>query len=397
MSGRINAAAVMEVLEQGTSSGSSVTQSFAFLTSFAQTAGSVAVLTTLPGIGHLLAAVSVATTAADQVIKGVSHWRARSKQIPVYDQFQVLFYTACHRAYLDSLSEQIQNLESTAESSVRPAPDYQDLNQRAKEVVDADVTYLLCVNPVETEIPLFTAYNRWLADILPEYGIPSDRSAALVQSASKGAHLRLKILLSEQTSDAAWMRDFLALSHQEHTNRVLTTLTDVATSLTDWTAVGVANVKKRYEESWEAYRKALIKLPDQHDTMFAEDFGVRKVFIAPQGSYVVIGASDKPHLVNNIPRLLGALVSERLAPGELRILCGGPGSGKSTVCRMLASELAKNEKVHPVFLRLRRMKEGADIAAYVEESLRNEGLIDRLADVREIPNLGLILDGFDEL
>jgi len=43
------------------------------------------------------------------------------------------------------------------------------------------------------------------------------------------------------------------------------------------------------------------------------------------------------------------------------------------------------------------MKEGADIAAFVEESLRNLGLIDRLADLRALPNLVLILDGFDEL
>ena len=398
MSGRTNAAAVLEVLEQGTSSGSAVTQSFASLTSFAQTAGSAAVLTTLPGIGHLLAAVSVAVTAADQVSKTVSQWRSRRHQIPVYDQFQVLFYTACHHAYLDSLSEQLKkHPKSKAESSDRPPANYQDLNQRAKAIVDADVTYLLCVDPAQTEMPLFAAYDNWLTGVLPEYGIAAHSSYTLTQLVSRGARLRLNILLSQQTSDAAWMRDFLALSHQERTNHVLTTLTEVATSLTDWTAVDSGNVKKRYKAAWDAYRKALINLPDQHDTMFAENFGVRKVFIAPQGSYVLIGASDKPHLVNNVPRLLGALVSERLSPGELRILCGGPGSGKSTVCRMLASELAKNEAIHPVFLRLRRMKEGADIAAYVEDHLRNEGLIDRLADVREVPNLVLILDGFDEL
>ena len=396
MSGRTNAAAVMEVLEQASSSGSSVTQSFASLTSFAQTAGSAAVLSTLPGIGHLLATVSVATGAADQVIKAVSQWRSRRQQIPVYDQFQVLFYTACHRSYLESLAEQLQERESQRASSARSAPDYGELNERAKAIVDADVTYLLCVDPTENDIPLFEAYNRWLTSVLPDYGMSSGDSHSLAQRVSERARLRLKIFLSQQTSDAAWMRDFLALSHQEHTNRVLTTVSEVASALANWTAEGSGKVKQRYKESWDAYRKALINLPDQSDSMFAENFGVRKVFVAPQGSYLLIGA-DKPHLVNNVPRLLGALVSERLAPGELRILCGGPGSGKSTVCRMLASELAKNETIHPVFLRLRRMKEGADIAAYVEESLRNEGLIDRLADVREVPNLVLILDGFDEL
>jgi ATPase family associated with various cellular activities (AAA) len=397
MSGRTNAAAVMEVLEQSASSGSSVAQSFASLTSFAQTAGSAAVLSTLPGIGHLLAAVSVAAGAADQVIKVTARWRSRSQQIPVYDQFQVLFYTACHRSYLESLAEQLQKYKPQEDPSPRPAPNYRELNERARAIIDADVTYLLCVDPAEIEIPLFNAYNRWLTSVLPDYGIPGHDSHGLVKLISDGAKLRLKIFLSQQTPDAAWMRDFLALSHQEHTNRVLTTVGEVANSLKNWTSNDVGNVKQRYKASWDDYRKALINLPDQNDSMFAENFGVRKVFIAPQGSYLLIGTSDEPHVVNNLPKLLGALVSERLAPGELRILCGGPGSGKSTVCRMLASELAKNETIHPVFLRLRRMKEGADIAAYVEESLRNEGLIDRLSDVREISNLVLVLDGFDEL
>ena len=50
-----------------------------------------------------------------------------------------------------------------------------------------------------------------------------------------------------------------------------------------------------------------------------------------------------------------------------------------------------------MFLRLRRLKEGAEIKAFIEENLKDEGLIDRIAELREIPNLVLILDGFDEL
>jgi hypothetical protein len=398
MSSRTNAAVVMESLEQGTSSGSAVVQSFASLTSFAQTAGSAAVLTTLPGVGHLLAAASVSVSAADQIIKAVSQWRSRRNPIPVYDQFRILFYTACHRAYLESLDQALKSFkQQSKEETKRPAPDYDDLARRAKEISDTEVTYVLCVDPHETELPLFEAYDRWLTAVLPSYGVSGGQAYTLIQEVSRKARVRLKVFLTQQTPNAAWLRDYLALSHQERTNEVLTTLAEVATSLREWTAQDTDNIKKRYQDAWADYRNTLVTLPDQPETMFAEAFGVRKVFIAPQGTYKVIGATTKSYLVNNVPRLLGALVSERLPAGDLRILCGGPGSGKSTVCRMLASELAKDETLHPIFLRLRRMREGADIAAYVEESLRKEGLIDRLSDLRDLPNLILILDGFDEL
>jgi hypothetical protein len=397
MSSRANAAAVMEGLEEGTSSSSAVVQSFVSLTSFAQTAGSAAILTTLPGVGHLLAAASVSISAADQVIKGVSQWRSRRNAVPAYDQFRILFYTACHRAYLEALSEKLKKLKQQDDNGDRPTPDYKDLVQHAKEISEAEVTYIICVDPLEVELPLFGAYDRWVSAVLPAYGVSDSQVISLVQEVSNTARIRLKIFLTQQTSDSAWMRDYLALSHQEHATRVLTTLAAVATSLSEWTSRDPAMIKQRYQDAWIGYRQFLVNLPDQRDSMFAETFGVRKVFVAPQGEYRVIGASAKTYLVNNVPRLLGALLSERLPAGELRILCGGPGSGKSTVCRMLASELAKDEAMHPIFLRLRRMKEGADVAAFVEDSLRKEGLIDRLSDLRDLPNLVLILDGFDEL
>jgi hypothetical protein len=286
------------------------------------------------------------------------------------------------------LDSALKTLKQESEKgSERPEPDFAQLAQLAKEISEADATYVLCVDPDKTELPLFEAYDHWLTGILPFYGVTHGRTFGFVQEVSKKARVRLKVFITQQTPDAAWMREYLALSHQERTNQVLTTLAEVTTSLREWTAQDVDNTKKRHQDAWADYRSTLVTLPDQPETMFAEAFGVRKVFIAPQGSYKVIGATTKSYEVNNVPRLLGALLSERLPAGDLRILCGGPGSGKSTVCRMLASELAKDESLHPIFLRLRRMKEGADISAYVEESLRKEGLIDRLSDLRDLPNL----------
>jgi hypothetical protein len=91
------------------------------------------------------------------------------------------------------------------------------------------------------------------------------------------------------------------------------------------------------------------------------------------------------------------LLTLRVPTDDLIILCGGPGSGKSTLCRVLASELAADKDVFPVFLRLRRLKEGSDIPAFLESQLSRLGLIDRISDLRSLRNVVVILDGFDEL
>lgn len=403
MSTRTSAVTVLESLEKGSSTGSQVSQAFDSLIAFAGTAGSAAILTTLPGVGALLAATSAAALAAGQVVKAVSAWRAQQNALPPYEQFRVLYYTTCHRAYLEALEAELEKLaqvkQRNGERSDRAAErhDFKELARHAQEVVKADVTYLIGVDPVKTEQPLFQAYERWLAAVLPGYGVPKPTVYEVYRTVSAAARDRLRVLLAQQNPDASWMRSYLAFSQEEKTTEVLTTLAAVATSLSEWTERSSAAIDKRYQGAWHDYRENLKALPDKSETMFAENFGVRKVFVAPQATYRVIGVSDKSYEIANVPGQLGALLSERVPAGDLRILCGGPGSGKSTVCRMLASQLAHDPAMHPVFLRLRHMREGADLVSFVEASLRNEGLIDRISDLRDVPNLVFILDGFDEL
>ena len=198
---------------------------------------------------------------------------------------------------------------------------------------------------------------------------------------------------------AVLMRDYLALkgprkaelSSQEG-------IPALGEPLKAWLSTAVAPVNAR-KEAWTAYRDYLERLPDQSETMFNENFGVRSVFQPPIIAYHVNGrehAHGEPYLVEDVGLLLGGLISDRVSGEDLIILSGGPGSGKSTFCRVLASQLAAMPEMHPVFLRLRRAKEGTDVRAVIEESMQRRGLIDRLNDLRQLSNLILILDGFDE-
>jgi predicted NACHT family NTPase len=124
-------------------------------------------------------------------------------------------------------------------------------------------------------------------------------------------------------------------------------------------------VKKR-ADAWARYKNSLLELPDQKETMFAEQFGVRQVFVQPVARYKVAGMSlDQGATVPDVANLIAGLISDRVPGDELILLCGGPGSGKSTLCRIVASELASNQEMHPVFLRLRRLQDGQDIPSFV--------------------------------
>lgn len=394
MSTRINAATVLETLEKleaGSDAGAKVTDSFHTLIGFAAKAGPAAMVATLPGISGILATAAACALAAEQVIKFVADRRAKRNELPPYERFQVLFYTTCYQAYLEALNSELGELEAdgTAREDVR-----QEIAERVKEVERAEVTYLLCVDPYDAGSPLYEALDHWLTVVL--VGLSVD-TRSVARKVSDAARKRLRVLLARQTPEAAWMRDYLALGQQERTSEVLTTLAAVSASLKDWTEHASGGVKQRYQIAWNQYAEDLKQLPDLKETMFAETFGVRRVFIAPRAKYRVVGMGDESRTVDDLPALLGALLSERIPADDLRILCGGPGSGKSTLCRMLASELAADPAMHPVFLRLRHMKEGADVLPFVEENMKNEGLIDRISDLRDVPNLVLILDGFDEL
>ena len=108
---------------------------------------------------------------------------------------------------------------------------------------------------------------------------------------------------------------------------------------------------ERRRIAWDAYRSDFLgKLPDDKNTMFAETFGVRKVFVQPVASYHVAGSSARVEHVTDVGKLIGGLISTRVPGDELIILCGGPGSGKSTLCRIFCKRTGNEPKYSPCVL-----------------------------------------------
>ena len=54
----------------------------------------------------------------------------------------------------------------------------------------------------------------------------------------------------------------------------------------------ITEVAKKRASAWSKYKEALRKLPDHNETMFGEQFGVRKVFVQPVALYKVAGVGQ---------------------------------------------------------------------------------------------------------
>jgi|GEM_PF-5526096 len=373
----------------------------------------------------ILAGVLVAAGAAISAGARIRERFARddSEQVAklphTYDRFKVLFYTQCQISYFEALRASAGFEEAIAAQGGDLDLDIERLKNHfityAAQLTEAEVRFHYSIDPTQGSIPLYSQYTHWLTatlyTLLPHSHLTNSeagyghRPAApvIAHEVEKDARVRLRVALAQDDPASNWMRNYLAIDLQTDTlNKVVdieSKLDVLQGTLSEWTKPGLADNDRR-KTLWDDYRSVLRGLPNQKESMYNENFGVSEVFILPQVAYRRTGASGQTEQTETPPHvgtLLAALVSTRVPGDDLVFICGGPGSGKSTLCRMLAAELAKRDELHPVFLKLRRCKEGEDISQFIEDSLRREGVINRLSDLRCIPNLTLILDGFDEI
>ncbi|WP_083942790.1 NACHT domain-containing protein [Sphingomonas soli] len=348
--------------------------------------------------------IAVGISAAERLLDDSSGSAIHVSAINSLERFAILHYVSVQRAFLKGLEEAVVAIKFDPE--VRDAPirpekarlPHQDLNRVAEHCLSLDVPYTLTINPVsqlgDYYLEQYRSVATMLGHILTGWKGPREFSPS-----TEVAITEYKNWL---TSGLLAVRSVTSYLNYEQQSAPRTVVNDdvhgISVALRDWLRANT-EMSQRKKDMWQTYRRTLSELPDGKDTMFAENFGVRKVFVQPLASYQVAGVKQKsePPIITDVAGLVGTLISDRTEGDDLILLAGGPGSGKSTLCRILASELAANDNVHPVFLRLRRLQESGDIRGFIESQLQALGLIDKVADLASVPNLVLILDGFDEL
>ncbi|GMU04032.1 NACHT domain-containing protein [Corallococcus caeni] len=320
-----------------------------------------------------------------------------------YERFKVAYYTLAQRTVVEAitqnqqLSRALKSLTDTTLDARKTEQFKRIVAERAAAIGEAELRFHYTVAPTDKQLAIHGAYQDWLSSTLEYLGVSN--AERISSEVMNEARTRFKFSLASAEPLPTWMRNYLALEQgSQFTETALLQLNAIRETLDGWKKEATHTGFR--PSRWDRYRGYLQSLPDQRDTMYNEEFGVSRVFVAPRIKYHrtgLLGIADTPQDVPDVGRLIGALVSTRVEDASLIILSGGPGSGKSTLCRMIASELARDPSVHPVFLRLRRQKEGADVTGFIEEHLVSEDVIGRISDLHQVPNLILILDGFDEL
>jgi uncharacterized protein YjbI with pentapeptide repeats len=177
---------------------------------------------------------------------------------------------------------------------------------------------------------------------------------------------------------------------------------------------GPFEIANERELAWMRYAAWLQRRVDE--PMFAEAFGLRQVYI-PLRAYYENNARelrsnfdfDVDHHWRNgesirvvdLQSAINNWLDQTDKDDAIRIICGGPGCGKSSFGRMLAAHLTETEKLSVLFVPLHQFDPSVDLIDALNNFLRTD--LDNILPPNPLEKgnaerqLLLIFDGLDEL
>lgn len=163
---------------------------------------------------------------------------------------------------------------------------------------------------------------------------------------------------------------------------------------------------EEYERGWQTYFAYLNKRINEN--VFDEPFSLAQIYVPLNASCVTSpegGAADERFSKRSSRAVVDAQqeLLDWLRAGNkndaVRVISGGPGSGKSSFTRMLCAHLANSGVARPLYIPLHLVDPTRDVASEVERFSRDEGLLgfNPLDSARAEDGLVLVFDGLDEL
>jgi len=144
--------------------------------------------------------------------------------------------------------------------------------------------------------------------------------------------------------------------------------------------------------SWKKYRDFLMNETDKN--IFDETFGLSQIYI-PLCAYYKVGEGEKEKkYVVDLNDAMCKWLDLNNNKDAVRIISGGPGSGKSSFAKMFAAEISSKHKV--LFFQLHQIGIDNDIENSIEKYLVRNSYFGKTPIGNENPLL-IIFDGLDEL
>jgi uncharacterized protein YjbI with pentapeptide repeats len=169
---------------------------------------------------------------------------------------------------------------------------------------------------------------------------------------------------------------------------------------------GPVEKERKKELSWRRYSAWLQKQVEER--MFDEAFGLKQVYVPLRAFYEEKDDRRHQSVEKNVKRYVVNLQDELQTwldkadkTDAIRVISGGPGSGKSSFAKMLAATLAETRKIPVLFIPLHLFNPEADLAEAIGkfiESMRDMPLpANPLKEENFVDKLLIIFDGLDEL
>ena len=167
------------------------------------------------------------------------------------------------------------------------------------------------------------------------------------------------------------------------------------------------------EYSWQLYNESLVQQVDKR--MFSESFGLSAIYIPLTAYYHLNTEKESKHRQSRIESDITSIQTEKIvlsldddfqdwvkdfsSKTALRIINGGPGSGKSTFTKMLAYWVVSNTDISTVYVPLHLFDITGNLLDAFDKFVRNNRF---LPDNPLDPKMGkkkllIIFDGLDEL
>ncbi|NER94108.1 MAG: pentapeptide repeat-containing protein [Symploca sp. SIO1B1] len=165
------------------------------------------------------------------------------------------------------------------------------------------------------------------------------------------------------------------------------------------------------EQGWLRYRAWLQKRVEE--PMFLEAFSLKQVYVPLRAYYErevkcppeqrleggIVESNDKERVVVNLNKELETWLREAKSDDAIRLISGGPGSGKSSFGKIFAAQLAEKGEIPVLFIPLHLFKLSDDLVRAIGEFVQVEGFLPHNPLDRSDgeSRLLIIFDGLDEL